>query len=111
MQMQTFTQRSVISLTRGIYPFFDRLFPIRNELVHGDWIANKTGHISYRAQVNPLDDGSWEMAVLCRSGWHSGEYRYEWCCIGQQIRSSRCQAFREASRLAEQLALFRYRYH
>lgn len=109
--MQTFTQRHIASLISGVFPLFDLLFPERKEELQGNWIANKTGRVSYRAEVFPLEDGTWGMAILCRCGWHSGEYTYEWCCVGLNAGPNRDQVFREACLLAEQLATLRYRYH
>ncbi|WP_156294417.1 hypothetical protein [Serratia oryzae] len=109
--MQTFTQRHAASVTRGVSPLFDRLFPERKEALHGDWVVNKTGRVSYRAEVFPLEGGAWGMAILCRTGWHSGEYTYEWCRVGLNAGPRRHQVFREACLLAEQLATLRYRYH
>lgn len=111
MRTQTFAQHPATSPVRVGYPLFVRLSPERKEALQGDWITNKTGRLSYRAEVFPLEEGLWGMAILRRCGWHAGEYTYQWCRVGLNAGPNRRRVFREASLLAEQLATLRYPYH
>lgn len=108
--MNTFIQRHITPLTSGVHSLLERLLPAREDSIHGEWISNQTGQLSYRAHAFRFDDGSWDIAVLCRSGRISSDYRYQWCRIAQKGRYRRNQALREAHRLAEQLATLRYRF-
>lgn len=108
--MHTFIQRHVTPLTSGVYSLLERLLPVRESSIHGEWITNQTGQMSFRAHVFRLDDGTWDIAVLSRSGRTCSDYRYQWCCIALKNRYCRTRAFREANRLAEQLATLRYRF-
>jgi hypothetical protein len=108
--MNTFIQRHVTPLTSGVYSLLERLLPAREESIHGEWITNQTGQLSYRAYAFPLGDGTWDIAVLSRSGRTSSDYRYKWCRIALKDRYRRTRALREANRLAEQLATLRYRF-
>lgn len=74
-----------------------------------NWFTNVPGNFAARAHVMSTEKGL-RVWLTLRRGWHSGEYVYSRLAVPVPENAGRRKAYRLASRQAEHLARFRYRF-
>ncbi|MZG45128.1 hypothetical protein F6X34_20005 [Dickeya dianthicola] len=75
----------------------------------GNWIMNRSGHMSFRARVVQADHG-WRYWVESRTGWQGAAYEYDFHIPREDVLLCRNQAIAASCLLAKQLATMRYRF-